>query len=311
MIDLRAVIAETRDVIRLPATTRLAFDLGEEALQLSANEGQISQLIVNLCKNGSDALGGRPGTVSVTLRRGPATEVEAARCFATDPTRNSCGLIKAGRDYVRIIVADDGPGIEFETLKRIMEPFFTTKGRSEGTGLGLPLVHAIVISYGGAYVIESAPGDGVSFEVFLPYDPPVGGVEGPAEIGSAPAARGKERVLIVDDEDDIRDVYMIGLERLGFEVACCHDPIEALSFFAEDPSVWDVVVSDEIMPGVSGTEMLRQMRALRPSLPTILCTGFGELATNAPVSMDHVDVALSKPIEPKKLAEQIRTLIDV
>ena len=153
VIDLRAVIAETRDVIRIPAI-----------------------------------------------------EMEAARCFATDPTRNSCGLIKAGRDYVRIIVADDGLGVEFKTLKRIMEPVFTTKGRSEGTALDLPLAHAIVISYGGAYVIESAPGDGVSFDVFLPYDPPVGGVDGPTEIGAAPAARGKERVLIVDDEDDIRDV---------------------------------------------------------------------------------------------------------
>lgn len=310
-IDLRAVIAETRDVIRLPPTTRLQFDLGEDPVWLSANEGQISQLIVNLCVNGSDALGGRSGTVSVTLRRAQATEEEAARCFAANPTRNSSGLIKAGRDYVRIKVCDDGPGIDAETLKRIMEPFFTTKGRSEGTGLGLPLVHAIVISYGGAYVIESAPGDGVAFTVFLPYEPLIGAIEGAAESQTAPAARGRERVLIVDDEDDIRDVYMIGLERLGFEVACCHDPIEALAFFAEDPMVWDVVVSDEIMPGICGTEMLRQMRALRPKLPTILCTGFGELVTNAPVSMDHVDLALSKPIEPKKLAEHIRALVDV
>lgn len=310
-IDLRAVIADTRDVIRLPPTTRLLFDLGADALWFSANEGQISQLIVNLCVNGSDALGGRSGTVSVTLRRAPASEVEAARCFALDPARNSSGLITAGREYVRIIVSDDGPGIDSSTLKRIMEPFFTTKGRSEGTGLGLPLVHAIVISYGGAYVIESAPGDGVRFMVFLPYDPMISATDGALERPNAPAARGRERVLIVDDEDDIRDVYMIGLERLGFEVACCHDPIEALAFFAEDPMVWDVVVSDEIMPGISGAEMLRQMRALRPNLPTILCTGFGELVTNAPVSMDHVDVALSKPIEPKKLAEHIRALVDV
>jgi PAS domain S-box-containing protein len=310
-IDLRAVIAETRDVIRLPQTTRLLFDLGEEAVWFSANEGQICQLIVNLCVNGSDALGGRPGIVSVTLRRAPATEVEAARCFAIDPTRNSGGLITVGREYVRLIVCDDGPGIGPETLKRIMEPFFTTKGRSEGTGLGLPLVHAIVISYGGAYVIESAPGAGVSFTVFLPYEPLIEAIDGALESATEPATRGRERVLIVDDEEDIRDVYMIGLERLGFEVACCHDPIEALAFFAEDPTVWDVVVSDEIMPGISGTEMLRQMRALRPNLPTILCTGFGELVTNAPVSMDHIDIALSKPIEPKRLAEQIRVLVEV
>lgn len=315
LVDLRTVIAETRDLLRptLPPTTELYYDLGERPVPLVANEGQISRLIVNLCVNASDALAGRRGRLSVKLGIVDLSQNHLDEWFSPDQSRVISGKPAPGGQFVRIEVRDNGSGMDPETLKRIMEPFFTTKGRKEGTGLGLWIVDGIVHAYRGYSVVDSELGVGTRFAIYLPYEREAEAEDTLKALPSVPKAtlKGNERILVVDDQEDILDVFLIGLERIGFEVACSNDPNEALELFEEEPDLWDVVITDQVMPGMRGTELLKKMRHIRPDLRTVLCTGFGELATDEPLSLESVDISLMKPIQPNVLAEHIRVLVDM
>jgi signal transduction histidine kinase len=315
LIDVRAVIAETRDLLRptLPPTTELLYDLGDDrSVGLVANEGQISRLIVNLCVNASDAMAGKRGRISIGFDVVEMTQEHLAEFFSADQSRVFSARPPLGESYIRIEIRDNGSGMDPDTLKRMMEPFFTTKGRKEGTGLGLWIVDGIVHAYRGCYVVDSELGIGTRFSIYLPYDRHAEVLDLVKAIPSPlkSVLRGNERILVVDDQQDILDVFLIGLERIGFEVATMNDPAEALELFKEQPHLWDVVITDQVMPGMRGTELLKKMRKIRPDLRTVLCTGFAELATDEPLSLESVDVSLMKPIQPTVLAGHIRDLVD-
>ncbi len=195
-----------------------------------------------------------------------------------------------------------------EVLQHIFDPFFTTKERGRGTGLGLAVVHGIVLGYEGACVVASRPGEGSVFSVYLPLAT-AGRL--PAAPTAAPASlRGRERVLVIDDDADVRDVLTIGLDRLGYEVVALDDPREALSAVAEHPTAWDVVISDQVMPHMKGLTLLARLRAIRPALRLILCTGFSDGATEEAALAAGVDAFFLKPTTPDDLAAAIRRLID-
>ncbi len=315
MIDLRNVIAETRDLLRptLPSTTEMHYDLGDRPVRLVANEGQISRLVVNLCVNASDSLGGRRGRLSIKLSIVKMSQKYLDEWFSPGQSRVISAKPAPGGQFVCLEVRDNGSGMAPDTLKRIMEPFFTTKGRKEGTGLGLWIVDGIVHAYRGYSVVDSEVGVGTRFAIYLPYEREAEADDTVKALPSVPKAtlKGSERILVVDDQQDILDVFTIGLERIGFEVACSNDPNEALELFEEEPDLWDVVITDQVMPGMRGTELLKKMRLIRPNLRTVLCTGFGELATDEPLSLESVDISLMKPIQPNVLAEHIRILVDM
>lgn len=309
-LDLRALLAETRDLLRggMPRSTVLNLALGPAALPILGNEGQIGQIVVNLCLNANDALAGGAGEIGVRLDRmsGPAAAAELAST-PSDPGFHAInsGTIQPDGDYARISVADTGAGMTEAVLKRIAEPFFTTKERGRGTGLGLAMVHGIVLASGGAYRVESAPGRGTRFTLYFPTATLSTPAEPPAR--SEPV-NGKERVLVVDDELDITDVLMIGLERLGYEVACLNDPVEALQVFEEDPSAWDVVISDQVMPGMNGTALIACMKRHRPDLKAILYTGYAAGVTEGAAREAGADAFLTKPLDPRRVAGHIRAL---
>src|SRR5262249_37501326 len=152
------------------------------------------------------------------------------------------GEIGASNEYACLRIADTASGIPEAVLDRMFEPFFTTKGRLRGTGLGLAVVHGIIQSHGGCCLVASRPNEGTTVSVYLPLRSSV--VEPPSRRLSVDDLRGAERVLIVDDEADLVDMLTIGLERLGYEAVGVTDPIEALAAFKEDPSAWDVVITD-------------------------------------------------------------------
>ncbi len=306
VLDLTAMVESCGDLLRasLPSSTTIAMNAGAARLSVRGNEGQLHQLLLNLCLNANDALDGMPGTIAISLSRVLADDTSLG-----DPSRFAAGHIEPGRDYARLTVTDTGGGMDPPTLARIFEPFFTTKERGRGTGLGLAMVHGTVASYGGALAVESTPGVGSTFAVCLP----LASGEPHAEMPLAPVTaeiRGHERILVVDDEPDLADMLAIGLERLGYEVVSLTDPREALATVRDDPTAWDVVVADQVMPRLRGTALIAELKALRPEIWTILCTGFYDDTADIVAREQGADAVLRKPIELQELAHAIRLLIE-
>ena len=208
--------------------------------------------------------------------------------------------------YVRIEVIDTGSGMPVEVMERMLEPFYTTKGIGKGTGLGLAAVHGIISAHRGAMMIESMPGEGTRFNVYLPTIE--GAVSEQAQL-AANAPRGCERILIVDDEDMVSSVLAQGLERLGYEVACCISADEALEVMREAPEAWDMVITDQMMPGMSGLELAVRLKAEFPDLPVILCSGYSDPVTELGLDQE-VGHVLVKPIDAGHLAETVRRVLD-
>ncbi len=313
-LDLRTVLRDSHDLVRgsLPASTQIDLILCDEPVPVAGNDGELGQILVNLCVNANDAMSGTPGRILVTLGRVRPGDGAYARVNGEHlvrigaSSRLTAGRLAEERDYACIGVADSGAGIDPQVLPRIFEPFFTTKGRRRGVGLGLAAVHGIVMSYDGAYCVETTPGQGAVFSVYLP----VAAVRLPAE---APPLtrnpRGQERILIIDDDIDMADMLTIGLERLGYAVVAVNDPDEALHAVIEDPNAWDLVITDQTMPGLTGLALIERLRALRPSLGFILYTGFSDDTTERRARELGAECLL-KPIVPQDLAARIRAWFD-
>jgi PAS domain S-box-containing protein len=307
--DLAGIVHETRDLLRasLPSSTKLELLDTPEELVAEVNAAQVGQVLLNLCLNANQALHGKPGNVSITLSRMVPGAAEAT-LGGVDAGENRVidGTLHADRAYAKITVTDTGIGMTDDVLRQIFHPFFTTKARGQGTGLGLAVVHGVVRAYDGACVVTSRPGAGSVFALYLPLA--TEGAEPAAAEALPPEPRGHERVLIVDDDGDFRDVLSIGLDRLGYEVAALDDPEAALAAFAEHPEAWDVVISDQIMSAMTGVSLLERLKALRPGLCFLLCSGDGGSETAA--RSGGAAAFFMKPVSPEEIAKAIRRMID-
>jgi PAS domain S-box-containing protein len=317
--DLGAIVHDTRDLLvaSLPSSTRIAIADGEP-LVVEVNAAQIGQILINLCLNANDALAGKPGCISIALSRvvpGDADyalfrrgEGESAGDVDAVAGRICAGTLDAAQPYARIAIADSGVGMGPEVLARVFDPFFTTKEPGRGTGLGLSVVHGIVIGYRGACTVSSRVGAGTTFAVYLPLAGE--GTRAAVALPPPTIVHGHERILVVDDDVDMTDMLTIGLDRLGYEVVALNDPAEALAVFAADPSAWDVVISDQVMPGMKGLALHERLKAIRPRLRFVLCTGFSDGATEAMALTAGVDAFFLKPVSAEQLAARIRRLMD-
>ncbi|RMG84988.1 MAG: response regulator, partial [Candidatus Dadabacteria bacterium] len=206
------------------------------------------------------------------------------------------------RDGVRIEVADDGPGIPEDVLPRIFEPYFTTKGVGEGSGLGLAVVKGLVEAMEGRIEVESEPGRGARFTVWLPRAaPPSDGETGEDE---APRGRG-ERVLVVDDEPAVGEATAAMLRALGYRAERVADPGEALARVEAQPGAWDLVLSDQTMPGMTGDELCRRLRRAAPDLPVLLCTGYHETLDESAAAAAGAAGLVFKPLTAGELARAV------
>ena len=317
--DLCAIVRETSELLRgsLLSSGSLSVAIEEEPLVASVNGAQIHRVLLNLCLNARDALAGRAGEIAIHAGRLEATSPLAHRlpklmgqdvCRSEDGRSEiAVGAFDAGQRYARIAVVDSGEGMSEPTLLSAFEPFFTTKGRGRGTGLGLAVVRSAVIAAGAALRIVTAPNNGTTVEIFIPL------IDGKETLASNARTigtlSGHERILVIDDEQDIADVVSIGLERLGYEVATVQDPAEAMEIFKEDPEAWDVVISDQVMPGMHGLELLAALKRLRPSVHFILCTGFSDEAIEGMALEAGAGAFFLKPVAPEQLAAAVRRLM--
>lgn len=294
------VVKEAVKLLRgsLPATIAIHESIEVDCGPVMGDPGQIHQVMMNLCTNAYHAMRDKGGTLTVGLR-----EIEAA---AEWTSAEFC--LKPGR-YAELSVSDTGYGMDAATRQRIFEPFFTTKKQGEGTGLGLSTVHGIVKSHKGGIRVQSELGKGTRFEILLPLCPRVMVVSG-AEVPDAPLPRGRETVLLVDDEPAIISSMSEALMRLGYSVETASNGREGLARFEATPERFDLVVSDHTMPQLTGFELLRRILRARPEQRVILCTGFDEILTREMVLGEGIAELLTKPYTICALACLVRRILD-
>ncbi|HUN53389.1 MAG TPA: PAS domain S-box protein [Candidatus Sulfotelmatobacter sp.] len=319
--NLSRLVLEAQDFLRaaLPPSTEIDIRIDAENIVARVNNTQIHQILLNLCQNASHALGGKSGRITICLDRIDIAAAEADY-QALDPTsgagkdgvpdraRIGAGALDRHQSYARLTVLDTGSGMAREVLERIFDPFFTTKARGRGTGLGLAVVHGIVMSHGGACQVVSVPGEGTSFTVYLPLTSAA--VEPSSPPADASSLRGNERIMVIDDEEDLCDVLTEGLERLGYNVAAVSDPAMALEAFSDTPDEWDIAISDQIMPQIKGLTLCTRMKAIRPDFKFVLCTGYSDGTTEEKALEAGVDRFFLKPVSVNQLAAAIRAVLD-
>jgi signal transduction histidine kinase len=261
---LRPLIEDSLRLLRatLPASVQLLQTLTDEPLAVTFNPVEVQQAVMNLCTNAWQALPPEGGSIHV--------ELESHRIDAR--LTGDIGQLEPGL-YARLIVSDTGSGMTEATRRRLFEPFFTTKPRGQGTGLGLHVLSGIVTAHGGAVVVSSSPGHGSRFEVYLPAT-----ASGEVEAVPAPRvdpvqARG-ERVAYVDDDEVVQLMVHRVLERAGFRVTSYSDPGDLLAAVRRDPECYDLLVTDFSMPGMNGLQVAQAVRALCPTIPIIIATGY-------------------------------------
>jgi CheY-like chemotaxis protein len=252
---------------------------------------QLQQVVVNLAANAAQAMD-EHGTLTIAL-----DTVELTRERAL-----SHGSLAAGR-YARLTVSDVGRGMDEATAERVFEPFFTTKAPGSGTGLGLSTVHGIVADHDGAINVKSRPGAGSTFEVYLARTAAMATAAAPAQ-APAPSGRG-ETVLLVDDETSLVLLGEEMLAALGYEPVGFDSGPRALAAFRADPERFDLLLTDEIMPGMTGTELAVALHRMRPELPIILMTGHGGEAQSHQLRAAGICEVLKKPFLSRDIAESL------
>jgi signal transduction histidine kinase/ActR/RegA family two-component response regulator len=292
-VRVQSVIEETLELIAasLPVDIRLEKTLIAGDAALIGDSTQLHQVAMNLCTNAVHAME-HGGVLNVLLERADLTEARSV----------SRGILSPG-PYIRLVIADTGVGIPPEVVERIFDPFFTTRGVGKGTGLGLSLVHGIVSDLGGAIDVKSTLGEGTRFEIWLPATTEVAkpAVEAVREL---PRGRG-ETVMIVDDEPMLVTLAEEMLAGLGYEPVGFESSRAALQVFRSKPERFDLILTDEAMPELVGTELAREIRLLRPAVPVILMSGHGGAALAQRAAAIGVKEVLHKPLQRADLAEAL------
>ncbi|HEY2628276.1 MAG TPA: ATP-binding protein [Usitatibacter sp.] len=289
-IDVGRIVRETLDVVRgsLPSGVVLESDIPAGPLVTAGDATQLHEVVMNLCTNAIQAMGGQ-GTLRIALEA-----VELAKGIVL-----THGALDPG-SFVKMTVSDTGVGMDEATLAHIFEPFFTTKEVGRGTGLGLALVYGIVADSGGAISVASRPGRGSTFEIYLPRSQGEAVAEADAE---REQERGHgERILLVDDEVPLLAMMSEMLRRLGYEPEPFSDPRAALAALAAQPSAYDLVLTDEAMPGITGTELARAVREARPGVPVVIITGRAAETLEHAAREAGVRDVLLKPVQARDVA---------
>lgn len=266
--------------------------------RIMADSTQIQQVMMNLCSNAAQAMGEAGGVLEVSLDRVELREGTEAIALDLLPGR-----------YLRLSIRDSGHGIAPEIMERIFDPYFTTKEKGSGTGLGLSVVHGIAKSHKGAIACRSTPGEGTTFDLYLPE------IEAKKEAtpdrAESSELKGGERILFVDDEPILVKAAKESLRYLGYRVVSRTGAQEALDLFQKNPEQFDLVITDIIMPGMTGDRLAIELMKIRKDIPVILCTGYSEHINEEKAKELGIRDFIMKPFEIEDLAKIIRKVMDI
>ncbi|MEA3231517.1 MAG: ATP-binding protein, partial [Thermodesulfobacteriota bacterium] len=297
-IQLQIIIKETLKMLRasLPSTIEIRREIEDTPSYVEADPTQIHQVVMNLCTNAAQAME-TSGVLTVRLEDYTVDE----------ENKHHYPEITPG-PYMCLIVRDTGEGISKDIIERVFEPFFTTKDPGKGTGMGLAMVHGIVKRCEGTIRVESQPGSGTEFRILLPvYE---GGLIQEKESEYDHVLTGKERIMFVDDEKALVTLAEEGLQRIGYQVHKETDSNMALKVFKQNPKKFDLIVTDQTMPKLTGIELSRALMEIRPDIPIILYSGMMDQISPEMIEAAGIRAFLSKPLMMKQLSEAIREVLD-
>jgi PAS domain S-box-containing protein len=296
-IQITPLLKECLKLLRasLPTTIEIRQNIGTQLGNVMADPTQMHQVIMNLCTNAAHAMQGEGGSIEVSLE-----SVNLDMYFTSQHPDMKKG------EYLNLMIRDSGCGMTVDVMGRIFEPYFTTKEKGVGTGLGLAVTHGIITSHGGTITVESNPGTGSTFTIFLPV------ISEPSAHMTSTSAflpMGTECILYIDDEEDLVDIAKEMLGSLSYKVVGTTSSIEALKLFQANPEKFDLIITDMAMPKMTGVELAKEFMRIRPDIPIILCTGFSEAITEEEAKALGIRKFILKPILKDKLALAISRVL--
>ncbi|MCD8519825.1 MAG: response regulator [Alphaproteobacteria bacterium] len=331
--DVLSPIQETISMLKasLPKTVELQQSLNAEQTMIDGNATQIAQVIMNLCVNAKDAIDDvseEHGTITISLENTQAEDIkpeimlnnELLGPSITPPisiedidaghVRLTLGVVARKTEYVCLRVEDTGSGMSRAIMEHIFEPFFTTKAVDKGTGLGLATVHGVLSSHQGAMVVDSILGQGTVFNLYFPLSRAHELSQDQDIFDENDDYRGSGNILVVDDQDSVRAILIEMLERMGYTAHPCENGVEALTLLREEPEYFDLVVTDQNMPVMTGMELVQQTHFTLPGMPFILVSGYSQERLQD-IMNEHpsIKAILRKPISGDQLAQKVRTVL--
>ena len=301
-LKISRVIEEASKLLRktIPSTTSINLDVDDNTGSILANETQIHQVVMNLCTNAHHSLPGLGGSIDISLK---TVDIDNA-------TSEKHPKLNQGT-YMQLTVADDGMGMTSETMSHMFDPFFTTKGQGEGTGMGLAVVHGIVQNHDAAIDVVSEVGKGTTFKVFFPLSAEAAPAHTKKQTLDTSVNRwGNEHILLVDDEPMLVDSAKESLEFYGYRVTATTSAKDALKLFQSEPNCYDIIVTDQTMPELTGVHLAKKVMAVRPRIPVIICTGHSAVINADTALALGIKSLLMKPLDSEKLAAEVRKALD-
>lgn len=279
-----------------PSTISIVEDIDIEDDIIQADPTQLHQVLINLCTNASHAMDDSRGTLTVELKKCALNGKELKMIFP----------VQAG-EYVRLTITDSGTGIAPDIVDRIFDPYFSTKDVGKGTGMGLAIVYGIVKECGGTIVVDTLSGKGTSFHVYLPLVD----AEIPEEkSGVSDLLPGTEHILFVDDDPILIELAKSMLEHLGYRATVVQDSLQAMELLKNNLQDFDLVITDQTMPGMTGLELVRNLRQSGSDIPVILCSGYSELLNESSVQEAKINEFILKPMNITVLSHTLRKVLD-
>jgi CheY-like chemotaxis protein len=329
-IQLKYIVKEALKFLKstLPSTIEIQEKIDKDVGLIDADPTQMHQVLMNLCTNAGHAMQEGGGVMEVSLQN---VEIGLRPIGAYPPAWKPSGLESAPEGarppahrglrpggnaelnlepggYLRLSVSDTGCGMEPEVMEKIFDPYFTTKEPGVGTGIGLSVVHGIVAQHGGDITVESEPGKGSTFHVYLPLTQ--------AEVGQpevkveTPVPTGDERILFIDDEETLAEMGKKMLESLGYNATPMTSSIEALALFRKDPKQFDLVITDTTMPHIPGDILAQELMKIRPNIPVVISTGHSKRMSREKAKEMGIKGFLMKPLTMRNLAETVRKVLN-
>jgi len=298
-VDISPIVKEVLKMLRatLPSTIEIRLQQESSIGIVEADPTQIHQVLMNLCTNAAHAMREKGGVLNISLSKLELDDVAAK--FDAD-------LVPG--PYIRLTISDTGHGMPQEFVSRIFDPYFTTKEKGEGTGLGLAVVHGIVRSFNGAITAYSEPEKGTTFHIYLPqYE---GGESAAETKPPQQLPTGRECILFIDDELPLVSIGKQMLERLGYEVVTQTSSRDAFELFSRQPERFDLVITDMTMPNMTGMELSYKIIKIQPNIPIILSTGFSEFINEDTTKEMGIRAFVMKPFLMSEMANTIRKVLD-